>query len=319
MRLLYPHIKPNQQLFIQRAEHRLYLEESGNADGIPVLYLHGGPGGGSSEHHRRYFDPQRYRIIVFDQRGAGRSTPHASTVNNTTALLLEDIEEIREHFGIDKWLIAGGSWGTTLGLAYGQAFPHRVLGFILRGIFLGSETELEWLYGANGASRFFPDDYQNFLAPIEFMAGGRVIANYHKLLSSDNDIAKVAAAKAWTLWETRISALHVEQRSIDTPEDTHNAIAMASIENHYFINQCFLQPNELLKKLSSIAHLPAYVIHGRYDMVCQVQAAYQLVDRWPNARLHIIPNAGHSGFEDGIIDAIIQASDMMADFLLESK
>ncbi|NMP17188.1 prolyl aminopeptidase [Thalassotalea sp. Y01] len=315
MRPLYPNIKPNREEFIELGEHKLYIEESGNANGIAVIYLHGGPGGGSSPSHRRYFNPEKYRIIVFDQRGAGQSTPHASLINNTTQNLIEDMEEVREYLAIDKWLVAGGSWGTTLALAYAQAHPQRVLGFILRGIFLGTDSEIDWLYGPNGASHIFPEHYQDFLDPIRSMPGNDVISNYHKVLNSDNEIAKIAAAKAWTLWETRISALYVDQHSIDSPEETHNAIAMACIENHYFVNQCFMKPQQLLKNMASIAHLPAYIIHGRYDMVCQIQHAYVLAQKWNNARLQIIPKAGHSGFEEGIIDAIIHASDMMAAFL----
>lgn len=315
MHSLYPKIKPNKVDYLQVDEHRIYVEESGNPNGIAVLYLHGGPGGGSSQDHRRYFDPEKYRIIVFDQRGCGKSTPHALCENNSTDDLINDIEEIREFYAIEKWLIAGGSWGTTLALAYGIKYSDRVFGFILRGIFLGTEPEVQWLYGQNGAGAIYPDFYQNFLEPIKHLHFADPVKAYHKQLTSSNEIARVAAAKAWTLWETKISALYIETSNLDSAEETHGAIAMACIENHYFINQCFLEPNYLLKHIHKIAHLPAFLIHGRYDMVCQLKQAHTLAKHWQNAELQIIPKSGHSGFEVAIVDAICRASVKMADFI----
>ncbi|WP_371186906.1 prolyl aminopeptidase [Thalassotalea maritima] len=319
MRSLYPKININRKDFIERDGHRIYVEQSGAEGGIPVVYLHGGPGGASSEDHRRYFNPLKYRIIVFDQRGCGKSTPHAATDDNTTAHLIEDMEEIRELLAIERWLVAGGSWGTTLALAYGQQYPQRVTGFILRGIFLGTDDEVDWLYGHDGAAGFFPEYYRDFCQPISGYQAANIVSQYHALLTSSNELTRVAAAKAWTLWENRISALHLDNTTNENVDDNHGAIAMASIENHYFVNHCFLEPNQLLANMAKISHLPAYIIHGRYDMVCQLKQAYKLSDAWSNARLEVIPKAGHSGFEEGTIDAIIQASDAMALFLENKK
>lgn len=318
MHSLYPKIKPNQTQYLSIGEHNIYVEESGDPDGIPVLYLHGGPGGGSSSDHRRYFNPEKYRIIIFDQRGCGKSTPHASTNNNTTWDLIDDIEEIREYFSITKWLVAGGSWGTTLALAYGIKHCDRVTGFILRGIFLGTDEETHWLYGKDGAGAIYPDHYLDFIAPIKHQHFSDPVKTFHKLLISDNEIARIAAAKAWALWETRISALQIDKAELSSPEETHAAIAMACIENHYFINQCFFEPDFIIKNITKIAHIPGFIIHGRYDMVCQLKQAHILAQHWPNAQLQIIPKSGHSGFEVAIIDAICQASDKMAVFI-ESK
>ncbi|WNC71770.1 prolyl aminopeptidase [Thalassotalea psychrophila] len=315
MHSLYPKIKPNQTEYLSIGEHKIYVEESGNPDGIPVIYLHGGPGGGSSSDHRRYFNPEKYRIIIFDQRGCGKSTPHASTSNNTTWDLIDDIEEIREYFSITKWLVAGGSWGTTLGLAYGIKHSDRVTGFILRGIFLGTDEETAWLYGKDGAGAIYPDHYLDFIAPIKHQHFSEPVKTFHKLLTSDNEIARIAAAKAWTLWETRISALQIDKSDLTSPEETHGAIAMACLENHYFINQCFFEPDFIIKNIAKIEHLPGFIIHGRYDMVCQLKQAHILAQHWSNAQLQIIPKSGHSGFEVAIIDAICQASDKMAAFI----
>ncbi|MDG1732304.1 MAG: prolyl aminopeptidase [Thalassotalea sp.] len=316
MQPLYPKIKPNSETFLEFGEHKVYVEESGNPDGVPVLYLHGGPGGGSSPEHRRYFNPEKYRIIIFDQRGCGKSTPHASVVGNSTWDLIDDIEEIREHFAITKWLISGGSWGTTLALAYGVKFPQRVTGFILRGIFLGTQAEVDWLYGEDGAGAIYPDHYQDFMAPLGHEQSPDVVSAFNKQLFDSNEIARIASAKAWTLWETKISALHIDKTELISAQETHQAIAMACIENHYFANKCFFEDNYLLNNIHLISHIPAFIIHGRYDMVCQIKQAWLLANQWENAQLQIIPKAGHSGFEQGIIDAICRASDKMADFLI---
>ncbi|WP_068546962.1 prolyl aminopeptidase [Thalassotalea crassostreae] len=315
MRTLYPKIKPNKTEFLTFGRHNVYIEECGNPNGIPVIYLHGGPGGGSSPDHRRYFDPEKYRIILFDQRGCGNSTPHNETEDNTTDDLIDDIEEIREHFAIKTWLVCGGSWGTTLALAYGIKHADKVLGFILRGIFLGTDEEVDWLIGADGAANIYPEHYQDFISPLNDQKFADPVKAYHKILHSNNDIARIAAAKAWSLWETRISALRMDISGFHSKEETHGAIAMATLENHYFINHCFFEPNYLLNNVHKVAHLPAFIIHGRYDMVCQLKPAYLLAEKWQNSELQIIPACGHSGFEEGIVDAICKASDKMASFL----
>ncbi len=319
MHPLYPKIKPNLQTYLEFGDHSVYVEESGNPQGIAVLYLHGGPGGGSCSDHRRYFNPEKYRIIIFDQRGCGKSTPHASIRNNSTWDLIDDIEEIREYFAISHWLIAGGSWGTTLAMAYGIKFPERVLGFILRGIFLGSDSEVDWLYGKDGAAAIFPDQYQEFTAPLAHQHYNDVVKAFNKQLFASNEIARIASAKAWTLWETKISALQVDKAELNSSDDTHAAIAMACIENHYFSNKCFFEKDFILKNISKISQLPAFIIHGRYDMVCQLRQAWLVAQQWQNAELQIIPKSGHSGFEVAIIDAICRASDKMADFIISQK
>ncbi|WP_394176862.1 prolyl aminopeptidase [Thalassotalea litorea] len=319
LRPLYPNIRPYDQQTIEIGEHHIYVEQSGNRRGTPVIYLHGGPGGGSSEDHRRYFDPQKYRIIIFDQRGCGRSKPHASIRNNTTWDLITDMEEIRQMLGIKQWLIAGGSWGTTLAMAYGIKHAQHVLGFILRGIFLGTPAEVRWLYAHQGAAAIFPDYYQDFLVPLRPHIQQEPVKAYQQILNSDNELAKFQAAKAWSLWEQRISTLEANHSTIETPEQIHSAVAMATIENHYFVNHCFFEADYLLNHIDTISHIPAIIIHGRYDMVCQLQRAYELKQRWQNATLNVIPLAGHSGFEPGIINAFCQASDKMAAFLEEQS
>lgn len=319
MHPLYPSIKPNLSQFIDSGIYKIYVEESGNPDGVPVLYLHGGPGGGSCPDHRRYFDPQKYRIVLFDQRGCGKSTPHASVEQNTTQDLINDIEVIREKLGITQWVVSGGSWGTTLAIAYGIAHTEKVLGFILRGVFLGTEDEIDWLYGRLGAAYFFPEQYQEFTHPLGHLELNNIVADYHDILHSDNEIARIAAAKAWTLWETKISALHVDKQDLVTSDETHSAIAMATLENHYFKHKCFFEENYLLNHVAQIGHLPAFIIHGRYDMVCQLKYAWLLNEAWDNAQLQIIPKAGHSGFEPATADAICRAADQMADFIKDKQ
>lgn len=317
-RRLYPRISTFESNWLQVDDvHQIYIEQAGNKDGIPVVCLHGGPGAGCSENYRRYFDPEKYRIILFDQRGCGRSKPAPSTVNNTTWDLVNDIEKIRMHLGIEKWLVTGGSWGSTLAIAYGLSHPKRVLGFILRGIFLATETEYDWLYKANGAAKFFPEYYQEFLSVLPKEHRDDPLAGYQQLLTSDNELAVAAASQSWFLWELRLSTIehhHIEKSHI---EDKHQALSMAIISAHYFTNKCDFSPNYLLDQIDRIANIPATIIHGRYDMVCQLDIAYQLCERWENAQLQILPYAGHSGFESQTVDAFCKAADTMAGFLEE--
>ncbi len=317
-RNLYPKISSYQQEWLKvSAEHQLYLEQSGNPQGIPVIYLHGGPGGGSSENHRRYFDPEVYRIIIFDQRGCGKSRPSPSINDNTSADLVQDIEAIRQHLNIEQWLVAGGSWGTTLAMLYGIAFPRAVLGFILRGTFLASQAEYDWLYKAGGAERFFPEYYQEFLEPLAEEDKADPLQGYHAIFSSDNEVAKIAASKAWYLWELRLSTIEHHHIGAAQIEDTHQAHCMAQLSHHYFYHQSFIDDDYIIKNIDKIADIPAIIIHGRYDMVCQLYHADRLVKAWRNASLQILPQAGHSGFERQTIDAFCKASDVMANFLRE--
>jgi len=313
---LYPRITENshQLLSVDNGQHQLYVEESGNVNGIPVIYIHGGPGGGASENHRRYFDPELYHIILFDQRGCGRSLPSPSIEANITSLLVDDIEAIRLHFGIDKWLVTGGSWGTTLAMCYGIAHPDKCLGFILRGVFLGEQKELSWLYGENGAGKFFPDYYQIFTEDIGSKTSSGVIEDYFNRLTDHNEVAAVAASKNWYLWELRLSSLehHFYQNEV---EDPHQAHCMALLSCYYFKNNCFIEEGYIRNNIDKIGHIPSIIIHGRYDMVCQINQAFELAELWENASLQILPQAGHSGFESQTIDAFCKATDIMASFL----
>ncbi len=319
-RTLYPKIAEYQHEWINVGDaHQLYLELSGNPNGIPVLYLHGGPGGGSSANHRRYFDPEKYRVVLFDQRGCGKSKPSPSIEGNTLEHLVEDIEKIRKHLEIDKWLVAGGSWGTTLALVYAIKFPAQVLAFILRGVFLASQKEYDWLYKKGGAERFFPEYYQEFLAPLPLEDKQDPVSGYHKIFSSDNEVAVIAASKAWYLWELRLSTIEHHHIGMAQIEDSHQAFCMAQISNHYFNENSFLSSNYVFDNINKISNIPAILIHGRYDMVCQLAVADTLNKAWHNATLQILPQAGHSGFESQTIDAFCKATDVMAKFLEEKE
>ncbi|MFC4655498.1 prolyl aminopeptidase [Rheinheimera marina] len=293
--------------------HQLYLEQSGAQDGIPVVYCHGGPGGGSSPFHRSLFDARRYRIILFDQRGCGQSKPLYSLTNNDTQHLVADMELIREALGIERWLVCGGSWGSTLALAYGQAHPSRCLGFILRGIFLGRDEDIEWLYGPDGgASQVFPDFYRDFYRQIENAEIPDPVTAYHQLLHSDQPRVRLDAALAWSLWESRIASLRTHPAAFAGEQEEDAALALALLENHYFMHQSFLKPNQLLQGVGAIAHLPCILVHGRYDMVCKAENAWQLAQHWPAAELVWVEDAGHSASEPGIAAALYQASVRMA-------
>lgn len=315
---LYPKISRNQHFFLAVGDgHELYVECSGNPQGIPVIYCHGGPGGGSSENLRRYFDPEKYHIILFDQRGCGQSKPSPSIAHNTLAHLVADIEKIRQHLNIDKWLVCGGSWGTTLAIAYGIAYSEVVLGFILRGVFLGTQEEYDWLYKKQGAAYFFPKYYRDFVTPLNDEQLLDPLMAYHELLTSDNELQKIAASKIWYRWESRLSSIEHSEKSLSQIDDAHQALCMAQISNHYFINQCFLSA-PLIESIPKIGHLPAILIHGRYDMVCQLHNADLVAQVWQNAHLQILPCAGHSGFEQQTIDAFCKATDTMANFIKET-
>jgi proline iminopeptidase len=279
-----------------------------------VLFLHGGPGSGCEPYHRRFFDPARYRIVLFDQRGCGRSTPHAELQGNTTGALVADIEAIREHLGIGRWLVFGGSWGSTLALAYGQAHPQRVTGLILRGIFLCREREIHWFY-QEGAGRIFPDYWQDFLAPIPEAERGDLVAAYYRRLTGDNELARLAAAKAWSIWEGRSASLLPNESIVSHVGSPHTALSMARIECHYFVNRAFLEPDQLLREMPRIAHIPGLIVHGRYDLICPLESAWELHRAWPGSELQIVPDAGHAASEPGIRAALVAATDRFAERL----
>lgn len=296
--------------FLQRPNgHHIYVEQSGNPAGIPVIMCHGGPGGGSSPFQRTLFDPQCYRIVLFDQRGCGQSTPFASLAHNTTAELIADMEAIREHLAIDRWVVAGGSWGSTLALAYGQQHAQRCLGFILRGIFLGRAEDIDWLYRpGGGASQLFPDYFADFMQAISPVQGLDVLVAYRERLQSDDAATMLAAAQAWSLWESRVATLLPNQAMRAGALDAESALPLARIENHYFLHHCFLAPDQLLRQLARINHLPAYIVHGRYDAVCKLENAWSLHQAWPGSVLSIVQQAGHSASEPTIARALYQAS-----------
>jgi len=315
MRRLYPPLNPYVTHSIPvQAPHVLHVEECGSMHGIPALFLHGGPGAGCLPTHRRFFDPDRYRIILFDQRGAGRSTPHASLEHNDTPSLIADIEAIREHLGIERWLVFGGSWGSTLALAYAQAHPDRVSALVLRGIFLCRPRDIHWFY-QSGADRLFPDYWADYLAPIPENERDDLVSAYHRRLTGDDELARMAAAKAWSTWEGRTATLRPDPDTVGFFADPHHALSIARIECHYFINKAFLARNQLLDGVERIRHIPTVLVHGRYDVVCPIEQAFALVERWPEARLEVIDDAGHAATEPGIIDALLRATDEMAERL----
>ncbi|WP_417583494.1 prolyl aminopeptidase [Nitrincola sp.] len=312
MRTLYPDITPyaEHRLDVDTI-HQIYVEESGNPQGIPVIFIHGGPGGATSPTHRCFFNPGHYRIILFDQRGCGRSTPHACLENNTTTDLISDMESIRAHLGIEQWLLFGGSWGSTLALAYAQAHPDRVSGMILRGIFLCRQQDIHWFY-QQGASAIFPDYWADFLQPIPAAEQHDLLTAYYQRLTADNEIARMAAAKAWSIWEGRCSTLHPNTDIATHFGEPHVALAMARIEAHYFMNGCFMRPGQLLDEAHKLQDIPITLVHGRYDVVCPIEQAFALQQRLPHAEFNIIRDAGHSAFEPGITDNLIRATDRFA-------
>lgn len=303
---LYPDIKPNVQHRIAvDVLHELYVEESGNPDGIPVLFVHGGPGAGCEDYHRRFFDAERFRIILMDQRGAGRSTPLAELEGNSTGKLIEDMETVRSFLGIDKWLLFGGSWGSTLSLVYAQAHSERVLGLVLRGIFLCRPRDIQWFY-QDGASRVFPDYWAEYEAQIPENERGDMVSAYYRKLTSTNELEQIQAAKAWSVWEGRCATLNPNPKVVEHFGHPHVAIALARIECHYFMNASFLEFDQIIRDAPKLANIPGVIIHGRYDMVCPLENALALSKAWPEADLHIIREAGHSASEPAIVDALIR-------------
>jgi len=313
MSALYPPLQPHRQLTLAvEPPHTLYVEESGNPQGLPVVFLHGGPGAGCVEDHRRLFDPARYRIILFDQRGAGRSRPHADLSNNTTLALVSDMELIRKHLGIDQWLVFGGSWGSTLGLVYAETYPERIHALIVRGIFLCRQQDITWFY-QHGASRIFPDYWQDFIAPVAEADRHDMVAAYYKLLTSDDAETRLRAARAWSIWEGRTLSLLPCDNAEDLFSHEKLALSLARIECHYFLHNSFLEHNQILNNAHRLADIPGTIIHGRYDIICPLDNAYALHEAWPTARYQIIDNAGHAVSETGIRDALLQATDFYAD------
>lgn len=295
--------------------HTVWFEESGNPDGIPVVFVHGGPGGGTQPLYRRFFDPDRYRIVLFDQRGCGRSTPHAELEHNNTWALVSDMERLREHLDIKAWVVFGGSWGSTLSLAYSQNHPDRCLAIILRGIFLLRQQELEWFY-QDGANRMFPDAWQRYYHAIPEAERDDLLQAYYRRLTHDDPEVRIPAARAWATWEASTSKLIPSDSLVQSFEDAKFAEAFARIEAHYFVHGGFLDhPDQLIHNVERIRHIPGFIVQGRYDVVCPPQTAWDLHRAWPEAEFHMVPDAGHSATEPGIVDRLVDATDRTADRL----
>ncbi len=307
---LYAPIDVRRSGFLRVSDlHEIYWEESGNPNGLPVIGLHGGPGGGSSPEMRRFFDPAIYRIILMDQRGCGKSTPHSELRENDTWALVNDIEVIREHLNINKWVVFGGSWGSTLSLAYAVKHTERVLGLILRGIFLISTAEIQWFY-QSGASRLFPDAYDRYIAPIPEDERDDLLSAFHKRLTGENHAERIQAAKAWACWEGETITIQGPTSRPKRFEEDDFADAFARIECHYFVNKGFFESDSWLLDQATVKlrDTPGIIVHGRYDVVTPLSSAWALKKAWPNADLHVIPGAGHSSLEPGIVDKLIRAT-----------
>jgi proline iminopeptidase len=309
---LYPALEPTQSDMLKVSDlHTIYVEQSGNPQGRPAIALHGGPGGGLSPEMRRFFDPARYRIVAMDQRGCGRSTPHAEIRENTTWDLVADIEVVRERLGISKWLVFGGSWGSTLALAYAATHPDRIAGLVLRGIFLLTKSEIDWFY-QSGASHVFPDAFERYAGAIPGDERSDLLTAFHKRLTSSDREVRLRAARAWARWEGETISIAGPSALPSRFNEDRFVEAFACIENHYFINRGFF-PHDgwLLDQAEKLRHIPARIVHGRYDMCTPFASAWALRKRWPEAELEVIPDAGHSSLEPGIVDGLVRATDSM--------
>jgi proline iminopeptidase len=313
MKTLYPEIEPFDSGMLKVSDlHTIYYERIGNPKGLPVIFLHGGPGGGLIPTYRQFFDPKAYHVVLFDQRGSGKSTPHAELRENTTWDLINDIETLREKFGIDKWYVFGGSWGSTLSMAYGVNHPDRCLGLILRGIFLTRRRELQWFY-QYGASEIFADYWERFRDEIPAKERGDFMSAYYKRLTSDDENVRLSAARAWSVWEGATSKLYPDQGLMEHWEGAHEALALARIECHYFMNNSFF-PSEsyLIENIGKIRGIPTVIVQGRYDVVCPMTSAWELHKALPEAEFTLVPDAGHSVSEKGITAALVDAMDRFA-------
>lgn len=310
MSALYPPREPYNEGKLKVSDiHTIHYEESGNPQGKPIVLLHGGPGGGCPPYYRQFFNPEKWRLIMFDQRGCGKSIPHAELRENTTWELVKDIEKLREHLGIDKWVVFGGSWGSTLSLAYSQTHPERCKGLILRGIFMLRQLEINWFY-QEGASNIFPDAWEEYLKPIPPEERDNLLIAYYKRLTSDDMKVRLEAARAWSIWEASTSRLFLDKQLMQIFGETDFAEAFARIECHYFVNKGFFEDDDqLLNNVDIIRHIPGVIVQGRYDVVCPMISAWELHKAWQESELIVVPDAGHSMSEPGIMSALIDATD----------
>lgn len=311
-RSFYPRIEPYETGMLDVGDgHEIYYERAGTKGGKPAVFVHGGPGGGCSPDHRRLFDPRSYDVMLFDQRGCGRSTPHASLEANTTWHLVEDMERLRAMMGAEKWLVFGGSWGSTLSLAYAETHASHVSELVLRGIYLLSKAEMDWYYQF-GVSEMFPEKYARFQAAIPEDERGDMIAAYHKRLTHEEEAMRLEAALAWSIWEGETITLLPREDNSESFADPHFALAFARIENHYFTHGGWMEEGQLLRDAGKLSGIPGVIVHGRYDMPCPARSAFALHDAWPGSELHIIDGAGHAYDEPGILDRLIRATDAYA-------
>ena len=310
---LFPAIEPFNSGYMERGCHEIYYEQCGNPDGKPAVFLHGGPGGGGSTTIRRFFNPEKYHVVIFDQRGCGRSKPHGCLEQNTTWDLVEDIETLKNKLGFEKWLVFGGSWGSTLSLAYSQTYPGSVSEMVLRGIFMLRKKELDWFY-QEGASNIFPEAWEKFLEPIDESQRDDLMSAYHQIFKSDNTEKKLNAAIAWSRWEGSTSSLSYNPDMADSFSDPRFALAFALIENHYFVNKGFLEhENQLIESgIDIIRNIPTTIVQGRYDIVCPMTTAWELSKNWPEANLIVAPSSGHTAFEKEITHELIKATEEFA-------
>lgn len=305
---LFPEIEPYHEFQLKVSSiHTIWIEECGNPHGIPVIFLHGGPGAACEPFQRRFFDPEQYRIILFDQRGCGRSTPHAELAENTTQHLVADIEAIRKYLKIEKWVLFGGSWGSTLALVYAETHTERVTGLILRGVFLCRQRDIQWFY-QDGASYIYPDLWQDYIKVIAEEECDDLVSAFYTRLTSEEEPIQLEAARAWAIWEGSTSNLIAKPSVLNHFADDHTALSLARIECHYFVNNSFLKDNQLLVEANKLRDIPGVIVHGRYDVVCPVEQAYALHQAWPTAEFTITPKSGHSATEDENVDALVRAT-----------
>ena len=313
MLTLYPAISSYKEFHLEvSGGHQLWVAEYGNPQGLPAVFLHGGPGSGCESYHPRFFNPDKYRIILIDQRGSGKSRPHASLKENTTNHLIDDLETLRSHLSIEKWVVFGGSWGSTLALVYAETHPERVLGLVLRGIFLCRPMDIEWFY-QKGASAIFPEYWENYVSLIPEDERGNMVAAYYKRLTCDDESTRIKAAKEWSIWEGRTSTLQPKNSVTDHFGNEQVALSLARIECHYFMHDSFLSPNQIVKNAYKLEEIPGYIVHGRYDVVCPMTQAFELHQSWKQANFYIAPNSGHSATEPEIVNALIRATDELAE------